>query len=337
VRVLVTGAGGFLGRHVVDALLARGLTVRAMVRPGTDLSRFAWREKVELVETDLRTDPHLGSVLSGVDVVVHLAARVSGSDEERFASTVVGTERLLQAMEDHTLRRLVLASSYSVYDWGAIAGQLTEESPVAAHPYDRDSYTVAKVWQEKITREASEQFHFDLVVLRPGFIWGDGNLDIPGLGISVGRCFLVIGPWARPPMTHVDNCAELIALAVESPVAGGRTFNVVDTPAVTSWRWADLLAPQEVRQIRVPVPYRLGLTLVRLVALASRSIFPAGGRLPSLFVPTRFEARFKPLDHSAAPAMESLGWTPKTRFGGVLRESETPPTSGRRTDSRASR
>jgi nucleoside-diphosphate-sugar epimerase len=221
-------------------------------------------------------------------------------------------------------------SSYSVYDWGAISGRLTEDAPVAAHPYDRDGYTVAKVWQEKITREASEELGFELVVLRPGFIWGDGNLEIAGLGIRVGRWLLVIGPRARPPMTHVDNCAELVVLAVKSPAAPGRTFNVVDPPAMTSWRWADMLAPTGIRQTRIAVPYRLGLTLVRSVALASRTIFPAGGRLPSLFVPTRFEARFKPLDHSAAPAMETLGWAPKSRLEGQVRVSHTASSPGRR-------
>jgi nucleoside-diphosphate-sugar epimerase len=326
-RVLVTGAGGFLGRHVVDALLTQGLTVRAMVRPGTDVSHLAGREKLEVVEADLRTEPNLGLVLSGADVVVHLAARVSGSDEERFASTVVGTERLLRAMRDHSAARLVLVSSYSVYDWGAVSGRLTEEAPVAAHPYDRDGYTVAKVWQEKITREASEEFGFELVVLRPGFIWSETNTHIGGLGIRVARWLLVIGPRAHPPMTHVDNCAELVVLAVMRPAAAGHTFNVVDTPAPTSWRWAKILAPTEVKQTRIPVPYRLGLTMVHLVALASRTIFPAGGRLPSIFVPTRFEARFKPLDHTAALARETLGWTPKSRIQGRVSLAENPPVA----------
>ena len=316
-KVLVTGAGGFLGRHVVDSLLAHGLPVRAMVRPTADLSGCSWRDEVELVESDLRTDTDLVSALSGVDVVVHLAARVSGSDEERFASTVVGTERLLAAMSHHPVTRVVLVSSYSVYDWQAIAGSLTEEAPLADHPYDRDGYTVAKVWQEKITREASEQLGFELVVLRPGFIWGEENRDISGLGISVGRCLVVIGPRTRPPMTHVDNCAELVTLAVGSPAAAGRTFNVVDTPLLTSWRWAALLSGTGRRQTRVPVPYRVGETLVRMVALASRTIFPAGGRLPSLFVPTRFQARFKPLEHSATEAREALGWSPQNRLGGA--------------------
>jgi nucleoside-diphosphate-sugar epimerase len=131
-------------------------------------------------------------------------------------------------------------------------------------------------------------------------------------------------------MTHVDNCAELVTLAVESPAAAGRTFNVVDTPLLTSWRWAALLSSTGRRQTRVPVPYRLGETLVRTVALASKTVFPAGGRLPSLFVPTRFVARFKPLEHSATKAREALGWSPQNRLGGAAGVSEARSSLRRR-------
>jgi UDP-glucose 4-epimerase len=214
-------------------------------------------------------------------------------------------------MKDQAVARLVLVSSYSVYDWTAVSGRLTEASPIAEHPYQRDGYTVAKVWQEKISREASEELGFDLVVLRPGFIWSREKWDVAGLGIRVGRYLLVVGPRARPPMTHVRNCAEAVSLAVVSPSAEGRTFNVVDAPARTSWTWAKLLAPPEARQIRVPVPYLMATVLVRAVALASRIAFPAGGRLPSIFVPRRFDARFKPLVHSAELLRETLEWAPR--------------------------
>lgn len=315
-KVLVTGAGGFLGQDVVAALTAQGVHVRAMVRPRADPSDLAWGESVEIVQADLRTEPDLESMLSGIDVVVHLAARVSGSDDERFASTVVGTERLLRAMKGQAVARLVLVSSYSVYDWTAVSGRLTEKSPIAEHPYQRDGYTVAKVWQEKICREASEELGFDLVVLRPGFIWSREKWDVAGLGIRVGRHLLVVGPRTRPPMTQVGNCAEAVSLAVVSPSAEGHTFNVVDTPSLTSWTWAKRLAPPEARQIRVPVPYLMATVLVRAVALASRSAFPAGGRLPSILVPRRFDARFKPLMHSADLVMETLAWAPRAQLEG---------------------
>ena len=87
-----------------------------------------------------------------------------------------------------TTRRLVLASSFSVYDWSAIRGELTEESPVepATDLYDRDGYAVAKVWQERVARRMAAEHGWDLTVLRPGFIWGRGNEYLAGLGQKLG-------------------------------------------------------------------------------------------------------------------------------------------------------
>src|SRR6516164_6814188 len=119
-RALVTGANGFLGRHVVGALLAREIEVRAMVRPAARLMGLDWPASVEVFRADLRTSCELRRAFEGVDVLLHLAAVVSGGEDAQFAGTVVGTERLLDAMATTACQRLVLCSSFSLYDYGAI-------------------------------------------------------------------------------------------------------------------------------------------------------------------------------------------------------------------------
>ena len=114
----------------------------------------------------------LSVAFEDVDVLVHLAACVVGDDDTRFASTVVGTERLLEAMSGSGIRRVVLASSFSVYDWNATHGTLNEASPLEANLYERDGYAVAKVWQERTVRAISEREGWDLRVLRPGLHLG---------------------------------------------------------------------------------------------------------------------------------------------------------------------
>lgn len=116
-RALVTGANGFLGRHVVGALLARDIEVRAMVRPAAPLEALSWSSSVEVFRADLRSSCELRRAFEGVDVLLHLAAVVSGGEDAQFAGTVVGTERLLDAMVHSACRRLVLCSSFSVYDY----------------------------------------------------------------------------------------------------------------------------------------------------------------------------------------------------------------------------
>ncbi len=309
-KVLVTGAAGFLGTGVVGALVQRGHEVSAMVRPGTPADALRSAGVAEIVEADLRTSHHLGDALRTVEAVVHLAATVKGSDQARFASTVVGTERLLAALPDSGVRRLVLVSSYSVYDWSAPGRSLTEETPVTQWPYNRDSYAVAKVWQERIVRAALGSLPIELVVLRPGFIWGPGHTDISAAGVGLPRGMVVIGPRSQLPLTFVDNCADCVALAAEVPEAAGQTFNVVDDETVTAWRYAGEYLRSTGGGSRLPVPYWMARAAVNAVSATSKRMFRYGGRLPGLLVPVRFEARFRPLHHDAHKARQVLGWRP---------------------------
>jgi UDP-glucose 4-epimerase len=313
-RTLVTGAAGFVGRNAVAELARRGHEVVALVRPGTSAERRAFPDGVRTVEADLRRDS-LDAALEGVHTVVHLAAKVLGSDEERFAAAVVGSERLLAAGAAAGIRRFVLVSSYAVYDWSQASGTLDESTPLVERPYGRDGYTVAKVWQERVARRAAERDGFELVVLRPGFVWGPRSMEVAGAGVPAGPLLVVVGPLARLPLTYVENCAACIGAAVEEPAAAGATLNVVDGDGVRAWRYA---REQERRggtgRLRVPVPYVVALALVNAVAAVSRRAFRHGGRLPSVLTPIRFEARFKPLRHSGARAERVLGWAPGLDF-----------------------
>lgn len=309
-KALVTGANGFLGRHVVAALLARGIDVRALVRPAARIDGLGWPTDVEVFRGDLRTSIDLASAFDGVDVLVHLAAAVTGGQDAQFAATVVGTERLLAAMAESSCRRLVLASSFSVYDWSAIQRTLDEDSPLEPVPdlYERDGYSVAKAWQERVTRTQAARHDWQLTVLRPGFIWGRDHAYIAALGIRVGRLHFVIGPSSRCPLTHVENCADLFAIAATDPRAVGHTFNVVDGEGERVWDFlgAYLRGTGE-RGIRIPVPYGAAFAVVRF---AYGALFDRNQNLPQILIPCRFESRLKPLHYTAARAREVLGWSP---------------------------
>jgi nucleoside-diphosphate-sugar epimerase len=330
VKVLITGANGFLGRHVVAEFLRRGHAVRALVRPAADLDGLNWPGQVEIIRADLRVAQDLAAAFREVDVLVHLAATVVGSEDAQFAATVVGTERLLNAMALSQTSRLVLASSFSVYDWSAIRGTLTEESPLesGAGLYERDGYAIAKVWQERVVRRAAAAHGWQLTVLRPGFIWGRGNAYLACLGQRLGPMHLVFGGWTRIPLTHVVNCAVLFATATENPGAIGETFNVVDGDEVRIWSYlGEYLRRSGANGFRVPIPYALALVGTRLARWSSRRIFRGKGKLPSLLIPRRFEARFKPLSFSNRKAREILGWQPPLGFADGLRLTYGEPVT----------
>jgi nucleoside-diphosphate-sugar epimerase len=321
-KVLVTGARGFLGSAVVAALLRRGHSVRTVIRPTSQINGLVWADRVEVVRADLRSPGPLTTAFDGVDVLVHLAARVGGNESAQMADTVVGTERLLEAMAGSMARRLVLASSFSVYGWSAIRGTLTEESPLESDLYRRDGYAVAKTWQERVTRRMSQKHNWDLTVLRPGFIWGRDHGYVGGLGQKLGRLHLVFGPSTRLPLTHVENCADCFCRAMENPRAIGETFNVVDGHEISSWRYlGEYLRHIAPREHRFPVPYPVALSGALLADWVNRRLLHDRARLPGLLIPRRFHARFKPLQFSTRKVQAVLGWRPPLDFAECLRRT----------------
>jgi 2-alkyl-3-oxoalkanoate reductase len=323
-RALVTGANGFLGRHVVAALLARGIEVRAMVRPATHLEALGWPCSVDIFRADLRTSREFVRAFEGADVLLHLAAVISGGEDAQFAGTVAGTERLLDAMASSGCRRLVLCSSFSVYDYSSTHRILDENSPLhrVRDVYTRDGYTISKWWQERVTRRFAEKHGWDLTVLRPGFIWGRDHAYLAALGQQLGRHHIVIGPLTRIPMTHVENCADVFALAVADPRARGQTLNVVDGRGERIWSYLrDYMHGSGQLGWRLPVPYWLAISLVRL---AFATVFRRATKVPSILVPRRFESRLKPLRFENRRLRETLGWTPLLDYQQCLARTYGP-------------
>ncbi len=321
VRVLVTGANGFLGRHVVAALARRGHAVSALVRPHSPTDALPRVADVEVVRAELLTSGELAAALAEIDVVVHLAAALTGTREEQFAVTVLGTERLLEAMSRAGCTRLVLASSLAVYDWSAARDELDERTPlVEVHgPHGRDVYAIVKSVQDRLARRTAEERGWQLAVLRPGFIWGRDHAHVAGVGPRLGPLHVVVGPWGQIPITYVENCADAFALACERPAAAGRALNVVDDARVTAWRYlGDFLARSRQPGLRIPIPYAAAWHAVRALSAVARRVPGVRARLPGVLVPGQFEARFKRLRFPNDAARAILGWEPRWSYAECL-------------------
>ncbi len=319
-KILVTGAGGFLGRYVVAQLLQRGHKVRAMVRPMSPAP--IWPGDVETFAADLRVADKLEAAFDGIDAVIHLASATSGNEDVQFASTVVGTEKFLEAMARSATRRLILVSSLVVYDWSRARGTMDEQTPLENNIYGMGGYTIAKVWQERIVSRAAKVHGWELTVMRPGFIWGPGHAAIAGMGRHFRRGYLMFGPFTRLPLTHVENCADALVAAVDSPAAAGETFNVVDGDDIRVWRYVKEYAKRTGQPgLMLPLPYWFGYGLAQLAALVSRTLFGKKGRLPSLLTPRRFEAQFKPIRFSNQKLARLMNWKPPLSFDACLRDT----------------
>jgi nucleoside-diphosphate-sugar epimerase len=321
VKVLVTGAAGFLGRYVVAELVRRGHHPRALIRPASDARRLPWDGDVEVVRGDLRAPATLVDVADGAEAVLHLATPVSGDAEAGFTTAVTGTEHLISALEGSAVQRIVLASSVTVYDWSALRGTVTEDSPLVDDPWARGGYTVAKVWQERVAERGAAALGRPLTILRPGFIWGPGRPLPAGIGPSLGSLHLVVSGRHRLPATHVENCAHCFVTALEHECARGRVYNVVDGHGISPWHFMSAYLRATGRGRRVAVPYAAVRGSALLARATSRRLFEHGGRLPSILDPPRSEARFKPVQWTSERLECELGWRPPLTFEEAVRRT----------------
>jgi nucleoside-diphosphate-sugar epimerase len=280
VKVLVTGASGFLGRALVERLLARGHDdLRCLVRSTSrrdPLEASAARHpgaRVEIVEGSLATVQAAGAVVEGVALVFHLVAGMRGSRDDVWRDTVLTSRNLLDAMAvAGCIRKVVLVSSIAVYEAGALprGSLIDEDTAVGTSPQNRDPYSGAKIEQERIFRAAHDTGAFDLAVARPGVIYGPGGPLLSNrLGLMVGGFFLALGGSNPLPLTFVDNCAEAIALIGERSEASGKTYNVVDDDAPTCAEYLRRYRRhvEPAMPAPIPIPYPL---LAALATTAER-------------------------------------------------------------------
>jgi nucleoside-diphosphate-sugar epimerase len=291
-KILVTGAGGFLGSVVVERLLERGQRdIRCLVRSPKRLEQLSVTiarypdAQVEVITGNLNRRKDAARAVEDVDVIFHLASAMSGGPADMFLNTVVGSRNLLDAVQGRRVR-IVLVSSFGVYGVAELRrGALVDErTPLEKHPERRDIYSHTKLRQEQLFQEYQGRNGFELVILRPGVIYGPGMAGhfSSRVGLSLFGVFLHLGHGNRLPLSYVDNCAEAVVTAGLAKNAAGQVYNVHDDDLPTSRQYLRRYR-REVKKIRfVPVPYFVLMAISRLVARYHRY---SHGQLPAIFTP----------------------------------------------------
>lgn len=264
-RILVTGANGFVGSNLVQHLVEAGHHVRAMMQPGTPAAGVD-RIAHQIVHADLRAPQALREAVRGVEGVAHLAAILGdfGPPEPYHQVNAEGTERLLDLAADAGARRFVLMSSLAVHRYrGHPDGDEDTPADNEAMPY-----AVSKRRAEEILRRAHAAGRIETVAVRPGvFLYGpkDARHFAP-LARSIERGVIPVldGGRARLCSAYVDNLAQGVRLCLESPAAAGRTYVIGDGTPLTWRELFDRIADElGVRRPRFDLPARFVLPLAR--------------------------------------------------------------------------
>jgi nucleoside-diphosphate-sugar epimerase len=278
---LVTGATGFLGRYVVERLVARGERVRGLVRREDDALR---RLGVELCLGDIREPDRVRAACAGVETVHHTAAvaGIWGPWEQFHGINTQGTRHVLDACRACGVRKLVFTSSPSVTFDGSDQSGVDESAPYPTSWLCHYPHTKALAEQQVLAANGVDGLL--TCALRPHLIWGprDRHL-IPRLWERArqGKLRRVGDGANQVDMIYVENAADAHCLAADalqpgSPVAG-RAYFLSQGEPVNCWQWIDeLLAvaglPPLKKSISFQAAWRLGgalETAYRLLGLRS--------------------------------------------------------------------
>ncbi len=311
-RALVTGGGGFLGRRVVELLLAEGHAVRFLAR-----QRYPEVEALgaEGLSVDLRETGALARALEGVDVVFHVAGKAGfwGDPAEYLAINRDGTRNLLEAVRAAGVPRLLYTSTPSVI------GYSTDAEGIAEAPYASEHlspYPSSKAAAEQLVLAANGP-GLATVALRPHLIFGPGDPHLLPRVVArarEGRMMIVGDGKNRVDLTYIDNAAwahldaERRLTGPDAPCAG-RAYFISNGEPVVLWEWLNALlprvgAPAITRRVSYATAARLGAAM----EWAWRSFGLSGE--PRM---TRFLASALARSHwyDMGPAERDLGYRPR--------------------------
>jgi nucleoside-diphosphate-sugar epimerase len=240
---LVTGATGFIGRHLARRLLSQGRVVRLLCR-ATSVSRLDEdaRRLAEVVEGDLRDSESLGRAVRGVRRVFHCAGHVSdwGAEEQFVAVNVTGTRSLLEAACGEQVDRFVHLSSIAVFGVPA-PPYFDDESPYGP---GRDLYSRTKIAAEQEVLRFHRERGLATVVLRPAVVYGPMGTwaEEPVAMIRKNRMFLLGGGEGTCHPCYIENLVHAMLLAAEHPRAVGNAYIVADDEPMSFSEYFNLLA-----------------------------------------------------------------------------------------------
>ncbi len=252
-KALVTGGGGFIGSNVVHALLARGDDVRVLDNFSTGIrANLAGLENdVQLVEGDLRSYERVHAAVRGAEVVFHQGAlpSVPRSVQDPLTTTAVnieGTLNVLLAARDEGVRRIVNASSSSVYGNTGTLPRVESQAPDPISPY-----AVAKLAAERFCTSFSRVYGMEIVSLRYFNVFGprqDPSSQYAAVvprfirAVSDGEAVTIYGDGEQSrDFTFVDNVVSANLLAADAPDVGGQILNIATGASVTVNALADAI------------------------------------------------------------------------------------------------
>ncbi len=244
-KVLITGATGFVGSYIVDKCIAQGDKVRVLVRKTSNLEYLKKYPKIEYAYGDLTDIASLREATKGVDVVYHSAARVTdvGDRKQFYDDNFLATKYLVDEAKKQGVKRFVFVSSPSIFFDFTEQNNINESYPYPAKYVNL--YSETKALAEQYVLAANDK-KFITCSLRPRGIWGprDKTGYIPKIvyGMMMEKFpDMSGGKKVLATVCHVENAADACVLAAKSDKVGGKAYFITDDEIIETWGFIKLI------------------------------------------------------------------------------------------------
>jgi nucleoside-diphosphate-sugar epimerase len=323
-NVLITGASGGLGSHLVEAFTSRRHHVTGIVRSWASAGHLA-RTPATFVQADITEPASRWGIAAGHDCVIHTAARVGGNSRHRdhVRADQQGTANVLAAAVRGGCSRFIHISSIAVYELPTDGGSVSESTPLESCPARWNHYVSAKLQTERLVQEYHRQGRIAVTVLRPSIFLGryDRHTTPHILRLLESPLAGIIGEGTNLiPCVTLSELADLVVNAAESGDAAGRTYNVSGR---TGFSQRDLLETHAAalgRPVRRRVSRRVAWSVAALLDTVAGVASQESQPLLSRFIVMVAGMNCR-IDCSLAAA--DLGWQGRSELAEAIRESVT--------------
>jgi nucleoside-diphosphate-sugar epimerase len=311
-NVLITGATGFIGGHLVDRFLAKGDNVRALVRPGNRFVNELDKKGVEVIRGDVREYKHVVRVMSGIDTVIHCAAVVTdwASKKEFREVTVGGTRNVCKAATKEDVGRLVHVSTNDVF--GCSEDSVMDES----YPLQRwkEPYPDYKIKAEEICWMYYREQRTPVTMVYPCWVYGKNDFTfVADLADAIIKEDLVF--WRKRALiwpTYIDNLVDLIVQISEDERAVGNGYLAHDGESTTLQSFCEGIAHAlDVAPITRHISYSAAYAYAKFLETVYTVTRKKSRPLLTTYMVKNLGSRLR---FSIAKAKQELGWQPQVSF-----------------------
>lgn len=312
--VLITGASGFIGSHVVTALRAVGHSVRAIARESSNCEQIEG-PGVDIRRGSLNDRSLITAALKDVDIVLNLAGKMGGPgarEEEMRSTNILAVKLLLGECQDTGVRQFIHCSTPGVVGMVGVAPESMPYRPVG-------TYEKTKCEAEKIISYYHHNGNIPTTVIRPDFVYGPGDMRKLKMfqAIKDARLPIIGSGQNLVHPTYIDDIVRGAMLVIDNPRAYGERFNLAGPRPVTVQDLISTIAEElgvKTTKFRVPV------IAASLAAMGSEVTGKALGIPPAI---TRYQVKFFTMNHASdiTKARKVLGYEPQVELAEGIKET----------------